>query len=361
MGNYLNQLKMFLFQTFETALKLFTPNVMTLRKAYKPFSYPTLFQRWDTHEHSHWLPSETSLHDDITDFHSLENAQQDFIENIFKFFTQGDIDVANGYTKHFIPVFQQTEIKMMLMSFAAREAIHIHGYSLLIETLGLGSETYSIFLKFKPLMDKHDYLNKHHFARRPWSWLFHRIDLEELLVKIAVFSGFVEGMQLFSSFVMLLNFPRHGKMKGMGAIVEWSVADEIQHTKGMMSLFNILMDECKHVVRVGMIQERIYEIAQEMVDLEDCFIDMVFGENDEMLNLSKVDVKSFIRFICDLRLKDMSMSPIFGQHNDPIPWFFEAIKSTAHQNFFESPNTEYSVATATGDWSSVFKTNKKEI
>jgi ribonucleotide reductase beta subunit family protein with ferritin-like domain len=33
-------------------------------------------------------------------------------------------------------------------------------------------------------------------------------------------------MQLFSSFIMLLNFPRHGKMKGMGQIVTWSIVDE---------------------------------------------------------------------------------------------------------------------------------------
>lgn len=359
MFNYFNKAIQSLVRIIEIVFKTFTPNVMMSRQAYKPFNYPTFFNRWNTHEHSHWLPSETNLHDDITDFHSLEKNEQEFIENIFKFFTQGDIDVANGYTKHFIPVFQQTEIKMMLMSFASREAIHIHGYSLLIETLGLGSETYSVFLKFKPLMDKHDYLNKTHFSTRPWSRLFNRVDLEELLVKIAVFSGFVEGMQLFSSFAMLLNFPRHGKMKGMGAIVEWSVADEIQHTKGMMSLFNTLMNECQHVVRTDMVREKIYEIALEMVDLEDCFIDMVFGENNELLNLSKNDVKSFIRFICDLRLKDMNLSPIFQIEHDPIPWFFEAIKSSAHQNFFESTNTEYSVATATGDWSSIFKSIKK--
>ena len=37
---------------------------------------------------------------------------------------------------------------------------------------------------------------------------------ENTATHIATFSAFTEGMQLFSSFIMLLNFPRTGKMKG---------------------------------------------------------------------------------------------------------------------------------------------------
>lgn len=345
---------MFFLETFRTAFKLFTPNVKTLKQADKPLSYSFL----DTHEHSQWFPSESSLHNDITDFQTLGTDQQNLIKNIFEFFTQGDIGVANVYLKHFIPVFERIEIKMMLIRFAVRESIHIDGYSFFIKTLGLESDEHSPFLKLKPLMDKHDDLKKPHFQRRPWSWIFHRIDLEELLVTIAVFSGFVEGMQLFSSFVMLLNFHRRGRMKGMCAVVQWSVGQKNHHTKLEMSLFNILMDECKHKVRLDMIHERIKEIAQEMVDFEDCFIDMMFGVNDELMNLSKADVKCFIRFICDLRLRDMNMSPIFGIENDPLPWFLEAVDDTAHHNVSESPKTEFVVVNATCDLP--LKTVKKD-
>ena len=39
-----------------------------------------------------------------------------------------------------------------------------------------------------------------------------------------MFGGFTEGLQLFASFAMLMNFPRFNKMKGMGQIVTWSRA-----------------------------------------------------------------------------------------------------------------------------------------
>ena len=47
-----------------------------------------------------------------------------------------------------------------------------------------------------------------------------------------MFGGFTEGLQLFASFAMLMNFPRFNKMKGMGQIVSWSVRDEIAALRG---------------------------------------------------------------------------------------------------------------------------------
>ena len=53
-----------------------------------------------------------------------------------------------------------------------------------------------------------------------------------------MFGGFTEGLQLFASFAMLMNFPRFNKMKGMGQIVSWSVRDESLHCEGIIRLFH---------------------------------------------------------------------------------------------------------------------------
>ena len=104
---------------------------------------------------------------------------------------------------------------MMLCGFAAREAIHVAAYSHLIETLGMPEQIYSEFSEYKEMKEKHDYFEE-----------FHNMDKSNIAQQIAAFSAFTEGLQLFSSFIMLLNFPRHGKMKGMGQIVSWSLVDE---------------------------------------------------------------------------------------------------------------------------------------
>ena len=59
---------------------------------------------------------------------------------------------------------------------------------------------------------------------------------------------FNEGMSLFASFVMLLNFQRFGKMKGMGTIVEWSIRDETMHVQGNSKLFREFCEEHPRIV-----------------------------------------------------------------------------------------------------------------
>jgi hypothetical protein len=80
--------------------------------------------------------------EDVKDWkNKLTNEEKQFLTNIFRFFTQGDIDVAGGYVDNYLPYFPQPEVRMMLLGFAAREALHIAAYSHLIETLGLPDTT----------------------------------------------------------------------------------------------------------------------------------------------------------------------------------------------------------------------------
>lgn len=54
----------------------------------------------------------------------LSPGQQDFLTQILRLFTQGDVDVAAGYVNNYLPVCPQPEVRMMLLGFAAREAVH---------------------------------------------------------------------------------------------------------------------------------------------------------------------------------------------------------------------------------------------
>jgi ribonucleoside-diphosphate reductase beta chain len=64
-----------------------------------------------------------------------------------------------------------------------------------------------------------------------------------------MFGAFTEGMSLFASFAMLLNFPRHNKMNGMGQIVSWSVRDESLHCEGITKLYHAWNEETGAVTR----------------------------------------------------------------------------------------------------------------
>jgi len=319
-------------------------NLLKERNSFKPFNYPWAYNAWLQHEQSHWLHTEVPMAEDVKDWkNKLTQPQKHFLTNIFRFFTQGDVDVAGGYVKNYLPYFPQPEVRMMLMGFAAREALHVAAYSHLIETLGMPESTYNEFLEYEAMKNKHDYVLD--ISNRNG-------DKQSTATHIAVFSAFTEGMQLFSSFIMLLNFPRHGLMKGMGQIVTWSIVDETMHTESMIKLFRTYIEENKSIWN-DTLKSRIYTIAEKMVELEDKFIDLAF-EMGDMPDLTADHVKHYIRYICDRRLISLGLKGVYKVKKNPLPWVEEMINAPTHTNFFENRATDYAKGALKGSWEEVW-------
>jgi len=311
------------------------------RPYFKPFSFPWAYDAWLTHEQSHWLHTEVPMLEDVKDWKNrLSQEEKYFLTQIFRFFTQSDIDVASGYVSNYLPYFPQPEVRMMLLGFAAREALHIAAYSHLIETLGMPESTYNEFYEYDAMKEKHDY--------------FTSFNSDSIPINVAATSAFTEGLALFSSFIMLLNFPRHGKMKGMGQIVTWSIVDETQHAEGMIRLFREYVEENRKVWN-DETKSQIYTIATKMVELEDKFIDLAFTMG-QMENLTEEEVKSYVRYIADRRLISMGMKGIFKVKKNPLPWVEEMVNAPIHTSFFENRSTDYAKGALTGDWSEVWAT-----
>lgn len=177
--------------------------LMTPNPIYKPFRYPWAYEAWLTQQRLHWLPEEVPMSDDVKDWRNRLNAsEKHLLTQIFRFFTQADVEVGNCYNKHYSRVFQPTEVQMMLTAFSAMETIHIAAYSHLLDTIGMPESEYSAFLKYKEMKDKYDYMQN-----------FNVDNPTEVARTLAVFGAFTEGLQLFASFAILMNFPRFGKTR----------------------------------------------------------------------------------------------------------------------------------------------------
>lgn len=223
--------------------------------------------------------------------------------------------------------------------------VHIAAYSHLIETLGMDERTYNEFLEYEEMRNKHDYFES-----------FVAKDEKNIAQQIAAFSAFTEGMQLFSSFVFLLNFPRHGKMKGMGQIISWSIIDESIHCEAMTKLFRTFIEENRDIWK-DELKSELYRIASKMVDLEDKFIELTFRQG-ELENLTEQDVKQYIRYITDRRLIGLGLKGIFKVKENPLPWVNEIINLPIHGNFFENRIIEYSKGALSGSWDEVWLIEK---
>lgn len=306
--------------------------------AYKPFQYPWAFDAYQTMQKLHWLPEEVPLQEDVHDWNNkLSEAEKNLLTQLFRFFTKGDEDIMHGYTDSYQPVFKPTEIRMMLSAFATAECNHIHAYSQLIDTIGLPEVEYEAFADFAEMRAKHEYMFADHSLKSDGSKF---TKLERAALDLAVFSAFGEGMQLFSSFAVLLSFKRRGLMKGMSTIVEWSLRDESHHVESMVKLFHTLIkehpklwtDELKEAIRV---------IAKQMVKLEDKFIDLMFAMG-AIEGITPEETKTYIRYTTDRRMIQLGLKPIYRQKDNPFEWLDEMMTAHTHTNFFEGRATEYS-------------------
>ena len=270
----------------------------------------------------------------------LSPHERNLLTQIFRFFTQADIEVQDCYHEKYGRVFKPTEVKMMLTAFSNMETVHIAAYSHLLDTIGMPESDYSAFMQYKEMKDKHEYMST-----------FGVDSNEDIARTLAMFGGFTEGLQLFASFAMLMNFPRFNKMKGMGQIVSWSVRDETLHCEGIIKLFHAFCAETGALTKA--VRDDIGDICQRTVRLEDAFIDLAF-EMGPVEGMRPTDIKRYVRFIADWRLKQLGLQPIYLIEENPLPWLQALLSGVEHANFFEARATEYSKAATKGNWTEVW-------
>lgn len=307
-------------------------------ETYKPFLYPDFVNRAIEHDKIHWGEWEADLSEDVRQWKVGEITPQEkyHITSILRLFTQSDVVVGGSYVDVFLPRIKNNEARMMMLSFAGRESVHQRAYALLNDTLGLAEEEYASFMQYQALSEKVEFMQN-----------FNPDTVEGLGLALAR-TVCNEGLSLFSAFVMLLNYQRAGKMKGMCEIVEWSIRDETMHVEGMIEVFKRYCMENPQIV-TDEFKRAIYDMFRQAVMLEDSVIDLAYSEAGEQ-TLKAKQVKMYIRYLADRRLIQFGLKPNFGVKENPIEWLDWVINGSSHKNFFEGKVTDYANDSMVGDW-----------
>ena len=312
-------------------------SLLDTRDYYKPFDHPWMFDYYSQQNQMHWFPEDVPLHNDVKDWQTMTDEEKNLLTQIFRLFTQSDVDVGAGYVDRYMRIFKKPEARMMMSSFANMESIHQHAYSLLLDTVGMPEVEYKAFSEYEAMADKHEYINAVKVTKG---------DKKSIAKALAIYSGFTEGLQLFSSFIILLNFPRFGKMKGMGQIITYSIRDESMHVEAMTKLFREFIQE-NIDLWTDDFKAEIYQACREMVDLEDRFLDLVFEQGD-IPGLTKQEMQQYIRYIADRRLLQLGLKTNYNVKDNPLNWLDDVL-GVEHQNFFEGRATTYMKAGLRGD------------
>jgi ribonucleoside-diphosphate reductase beta chain len=312
--------------------------ITELRPHYKPFEYQTAFEFYKDQHRAHWLADEVPLSSDLNDWKlKLSESEKNLIGNILKSFAQTETYVNDYWATKVAVWFPKHEIKAMACAFADFESIHAEAYARLNEELGL--DDFEAFMEDEEAKAKIDRL-----VELPGD------TLHEKALSLAIFSAFTEGVNLFSSFAILMSFQLRNLMKGTGQIVEWSVRDESLHSKAGCWLFRTMLEEMPEL-NEGM-EKQIYEACDLSVKLEFDFIDKAF-EMGEIEGLNKDQLKNFIKERANQKLIELGYNPLYNDI-DPnllkqMEWFGHLTSGKSHTDFFAQRVTDYSKSTA--DWS----------
>ena len=312
--------------------------ITELRPHYKPFEYQTAFEFYKQQHQVHWLADEVPLSSDLNDWKlKLTESEKNLVGNILKSFAQTETYVNDYWSTKVAVWFPKHEIKAMACAFADFESIHAEAYARLNEELGL--DDFEAFMEDEEAKAKIDRL-----VELPGD------TLREKALSLAIFSAFTEGVNLFSSFAILMSFQLRNLMKGTGQIVEWSVRDESLHSKAGCWLFRTMMEEMPEL-NEGM-EAQIYDACDLSVKLEFDFIDKAF-EMGEIEGLNKNQLKNFIKERANQKLIELGYNPLYNDI-DPnllkqMEWFGHLTSGKTHQDFFAGRVTDYSKSTA--DWS----------
>jgi ribonucleoside-diphosphate reductase beta chain len=302
------------------------------RDYYKPFQYDWAFDYCQKQNQAHWLPTEVAMSGDIQDWNqNLTESERQVLGQILKSFTQTETYVNDYWSKRVSKWFPVVEICMMSSAFSNMECVHMWGYSYLNDSLGL--DDYKAFLQDDSAMAKLDRLK---YVKTK--------DKKDIARSLAIFSGFTEGVNLFSSFAILLNLSRFNMMKGVSQIVSWSIRDESLHSEAGCRLFREFISENPEIWTDDLKKE-IYEAARITVELEDNFIDKAFSLG-EIRGLDPKDLKNFIRHRTNTKLQDLNLKVnwknIDKESLAKMEWFEYISSGVEFQDFFAQKVTEYS-------------------
>lgn len=312
--------------------------ITDIRNFYKPFEYEKAFEYYKDQHRSHWLADEVPLSSDISDWKGkLSESEKNVVGNILKSFAQTEVHVNDYWSTKVSIWFPKPEIQAMARAFADFESIHAEAYARLNDELGLTD--FQAFLEDEASRNKIERLIEVKDGT-----------IKEIAISLAIFSAFTEGVNLFSSFAILMSFQLRNLLKGTGQIVEYSIKDESTHSSAGCWLFRTLINE--HEINLNDLTEDIYEACETSIKLEFDFIDKVF-EMGDIENLTKDQMKNFIKARANEKLIELGFQPLYNDI-DPnllkmMEWFGHLSSGKTQQDFFAGRVTSYSKSIS--DWS----------
>ena len=316
-------------------------NLFKKRINLKPYEYPHILEYVDAIRHSYWVHTEFNYSADIQDLKiNLSSDEAAIIKKAMLAIAQIEVSVKTFWSKLY-DWFPKPEFQAVGVTFAESEVRHIDAYSNLLELVGLNDEFTKLLdepaiarrIKYFDKMDK--------LLKRPGA------TDQDLFHQVALFSMFIEGVSLFSQFLIMMSFNKYkSALKGISNAVEATSKEEDIHARFGYEIINTIKKEHPEWWTKEL-QSELYEATQEAFEAELGIIDWIYN-GSELEFLPKKVVKEFVKDRFNKALKAVGLDEMFDTNPallDKTAWFVEETLSTKNIDFFVKRSVAYSKKT----------------
>ena len=292
---------------------------------------------------NHWMPTEISMQRDIEQWHSptaLSADERHMLKRNFGFFATAESLAANNIVLGTYRLITNPECRQYLLRQAFEEAVHVHAYQYIVESLGLDEgEIFNMYMEVPCVHDKDafclEYIDT--LTNPSFSTGTHQAD-QQLLKSLIAFAMIMEGLFFYVGFVQVLALGRRNLMPGCAEQVQYILRDESLHLNFGIDVINQIKNESPRLWTESFRQE-IMGMMRTATELECRYAEETMPHG--MLGLNHDNFKEFLMFIANRRLEQIGLPPIFSAPRNPFPWMGEVIDLKKEKNFFEARVIEY--------------------
>jgi ribonucleotide reductase beta subunit family protein with ferritin-like domain len=303
----------------------------TKRFSIFPLYHENIWKFYKTQVSNAWFVEEVELDQDVKDWTMMDSNLKKLISRVLAIFNFSDIVVCDNVKeiKHLLEPFNMLEAEFFYDAQLFIERIHAEMYSQFLETL------------IKSLQERNKLLNAvHHFEfakRKAEVMAKYQGDKSSLNEKL-INNACGEQIGFSSLFAVIFWLRKKNLLPGVRLGNSLISQDENLHFSFACELYKTL---CKlgHVEKL--IEDRVVEIVKDFVSVEITILDDIFSEipEDELEELTKDNMKKYIKHMADIVLLSLGYSKIYKQDN-PFE-FMTLINLREQHNFFERKTAEY--------------------
>jgi ribonucleoside-diphosphate reductase beta chain len=308
-----------------------------------PFKYKWAWEKYLATCANHWMPQEINMQRDIELWKSPNGLTEDerlIVKRNLGFFVTADSLAANNIVLGTYRQITAPECRQFLLRQAFEEAIHTHAYQYIVESLGLDEgEVFNAYHEISSIKNKDEFLIPFIDTLTDPNFKTGTLESDQKLLKsLIVFACIMEGLFFYVGFVQILALGRQNKMTGAAEQYQYILRDESMHCNFGIDLINTIKLENPQLWTENFKNELI-DIFAKGVELEYLYAEDTMPRG--VLGLNAPMFKEYLRFICNRRMQQIGLEPLYLNATNPFPWMSEMIDLKKEKNFFETRVTEY--------------------